>query len=246
MVYSILRDRMLRLQPRLRPVSACLLCEQAAEDGRLCGDCLADLPWNLHACPACAQPVPAGQGLCGACDRRRPPQTRTLAPLRYEFPVDHLVAGLKYRGRLAHAPLLGHLLADAVREAGGPLPDLLLPVPLHDRRLGERGYNQALEIARPLARALGRPLETRLLRRRRATAVQMSLGARERARNPAAAFEVDAARHAALGRLARVAVIDDVMTTGATLNELAKNLKHAGAIHVSGWVVARAPRKSVI
>lgn len=233
--------RLLRTLPRLRPATACLLCEATAEDGRLCGDCLDDLPWNLHACPACAQPVPAGQGLCGACDRHLPPQTRTLAPLRYEFPVDHLVAGLKYRGRLAHAPLLGRLLADAVREAGGPLPDLLLPVPLHDRRLGERGYNQALEIARPLARELGLPLETRLLRRCRATAVQMSLGARERARNPGGAFAVDTARRAALGRLARVAVIDDVMTTGATLDEIVRTLHAAGIPGIECWVVARTP-----
>lgn len=219
----------------------CLLCESPGETAPLCHDCLADLPWNLQACQACALPVPAGQPLCGDCDRYAPPQARTIAPLRYEFPVDHLVAGLKYHGRLANASLLGQLLRDAVLDRAGPLPDLLLPVPLHPRRLGERGYNQALEIARPLARATGLPLETQLLSRHRATAPQMALDAAARARNPGNAFQVNARRLATLGRPLRVAVVDDVMTTGATLGEIARTLQGAGISGIEFWVVARTP-----
>lgn len=220
---------------------SCLLCEMPGRLHPLCAGCTADLPWNPSACRTCALPVPPGQRDCAACLARPPLQVRTLAPLRYEFPVDHLVAGLKYHGRLAHAPLLGALLREHVLAAGAPLPELLLPVPLHRRRLAERGYNQALEIARPLARATGLPLETGLLRRQRATTAQMSLDAEARARNPAGAFALDAARLDRLGSLRRVAIIDDVMTTGATLAEIGRLLQQAGILHVEYWVVARTP-----
>lgn len=232
----------LKLHRRLPDVPAsCLLCERPGRDLALCPGCRNDLPWNHRACRACALPVPAGQPLCAACLARPPLQVRTLAPLRYEFPVDHLVAGLKYHDRLAHAPLLGALLRDQVLASGGPWPDLLLPVPLHRERLAGRGYNQALEIARPVARACGLALETRLLERRRATAPQMTLAADARARNPEGAFALDSARLAALGRPERVAVVDDVMTTGATLAEIGRLLQRAGIPHIEFWVVARTP-----
>lgn len=236
MVYHWLR----RLAPA-RLAHSCLLCEAAADDQPLCEDCLHDLPWHLAACEACGLPVAAGATHCDECRWRPPLQRRTIAPLRYEFPVDHLVAALKYHGRLAHAPLLGAWLRDAVLAQADTLPDLLLPVPLHDRRLGERGYNQALEIARPLARATGLPLETRLLQRRRATAAQMHLNAHARARNPHGAFAVDPRRLDELGPLAAVALIDDVMTTGATLQAAALALQDAGIARVEFWVVARTP-----
>lgn len=222
----------------LRP---CLLCDGAAGPQALCAGCLADLPWNTGACRRCALPLPAGTALCGACLQKPPVQQRTLAPLRYEFPLDRLVGGLKYHGRLLHAPLLGRLLRDHVLAAGGPAPDLLLPVPLHPSRLAERGYNQALEIARPLARHFGLRPECRLLARTRATAAQMALDAEARARNPRGAFTVAVDRQRELGDIDRIAVIDDVMTTGATLAEIARVLAAAGIRHIEFWVVARTP-----
>lgn len=224
--------------PRLS--GSCPLCERAAARHSLCPGCHVDLPWNRDACRSCALPVPAGQPYCGACRQTPPRQWRCVAPLRYEFPVDHLVAGLKYHRRLDHAPVLGRLLA-AAQPAAGPCPELLLPVPLHPRRLAERGYNQALEVARPLARALGLPLETRLLHRTRATAAQMTLDAATRARNPKGAFALDARRLAALGKPRRIALVDDVMTTGATLDAIACLLQRAGVAHIEYWVVARTP-----
>lgn len=235
MVYGHAIRRLFRLP------HSCLLCEAPAEAMALCSGCHDDLPWNRPACRRCALPLPPGQASCASCLDRPPAQARTLAPLRYEFPVDELVAGLKYHGRLAHAPLLGRLLQAAVLAAPGPLPELLLPVPLHDRRLAERGYNQALEIARPLARATGLHLETRLLRRQKATVAQMALDAEARARNPRHAFRLDHDRLAELGPIQRIAVIDDVMTTGATLDAIGRLLRAAGIRHIEYWVVARTP-----
>jgi ComF family protein len=220
----------------------CLLCEGATAGTALCPSCRDDLPWNLHACWRCGLPLGApDEQLCVACEQQPPLQVRTLAPLLYGFPVDHLVSGLKYHGRLAHAPLLGGLLLEHVQAAAVPVPDLLLPVPLHAQRLAERGCNQALEIARPLARHFRRPLEIRLLQRERATVAQMSLDAASRARNPQGAFRIDENRLATLGHVHSVAVIDDVMTTGATLTAIATTLQQAGIAHVEFWVVARTP-----
>lgn len=235
MVYEALRRLLARLP------GSCLLCEAAADAWSLCEPCLADLPWNRDACTRCALPLPEGLALCPACALAPPPQTRAFAALRYEFPVSYLVSRLKYGGRLLHAPVLGEMLLAAVDARSAPLPSLILPVPLHHRRLAERGYNQALEIARPLARHLALPLETRLLRRHRATAVQMTLDREARAANPVDAFALDPVRLAALGPGLRVALVDDVMTTGATLGEIARLLLAAGVAEVEYWVVARTP-----
>ncbi len=217
----------------------CLLCHAPAEADGLCEACRHDLPWNLHACRHCALPLPAGSDCCPDC-RHQPPPLTTLAPLRYAFPVDALVAGLKYRRRLSHAPVLGKLLLEAVQAAGRPRPDLLLPVPLHASRLAARGCNQALEVARPLARALELPLETALVRRVRATAAQRGLDARARRRNLRAAFMLDPQRLAALPRPCHVVLIDDVSTTGSTLAAIA-GLLLAEGLSVEAWVVARTP-----
>ncbi|MDQ8038039.1 MAG: ComF family protein [Pedobacter sp.] len=229
-----------RLLHALKPANSrhCLLCE-AGSTQSLCRACRQDLPWNPHHCQRCALPLPASARLCAACAERSPRQSSAIAPLRYEFPVDHLVAGLKYHRHLENAPLLGQLLLDAVKDL--PAPDLLLPVPLHRQRLAERGYNQALEIARPLSRHFCRPLEIRLLERTRATAAQMTLDAEARTRNPRGAFRLNATRLAELGTLQSVAIIDDVMTTGATLAEIAGLLSRAGIRDIRFWIVARTP-----
>lgn len=228
------------LWPRLRPRHHCLLCEAGSGLQALCQGCRHDLPWNIRCCSACALPLNNG-GLCAACAAEKPRQSLTVAPLRYEFPVDHLIAGLKYHRRLEHAPLLGQLLLEAIIAEGRPAPDLLLPVPLHPSRLTERGYNQALEIARPLSRHFRQPLEIRLLQRARATTAQMSLDAAARAQNPQGAFRLNEKRRQELGSLRRVAVIDDVMTTGATLGEISRLLVAAGIADIEFWVVARTP-----
>lgn len=230
-----------KISRTLRPPANCLLCEAPADHQPLCTDCLQDLPWNLHACERCAIPLPEELRLCGECRPRPPPQQFTVAPLRYVFPVDSLIAGLKYHRQLAHTPLLSHLLLEAIQAADKPLPQLVLPVPLHPQRLAERGYNQALEIARPVARALGLPLEPRLLTRQRHTTAQRTLSAEARHRNLKQVFALDRKRLATLGHPTHVAIVDDVMTTGATVGAMASLLQRHGVTDIDVWCVARTP-----
>jgi ComF family protein len=213
----------------------CVLCTAASGDEFLCRGCAADLPRLAEACPQCAGPGPGG-AVCGACTARPPHFDATIAAWRYEFPVDRLVLALKFGRRLALAEPLGAALAGAVRAASARLRpvDALVPMPLGHARLAERGFNQALEIARRVARRSAVPLAIGLARRVRDTAPQTGLPHDARAANVRGAFECDAAVD---GRA--IAVVDDVMTTGATLDELARTLKRAGAARVENWVVAR-------
>ena len=210
----------------------CLLCLAPSAGCALCAGCSADLPrMGSDNCPVCALPTPGG-AVCGACLKRPPHFDATSAVYLYRFPVDRLVHSLKYGHRLAGADFLG----DALRDAHDNWrPDVLLPVPLSAARLAERGFNQALELARPLARRLGLAIETEGVLRGIDTAPQAGLPWKERARNMRHAFEcrID------FGGLS-VLVIDDVMTTGATLDELAATLKAAGASRVANLVLARA------
>jgi ComF family protein len=180
-----------------------------------------------------------GGQLCGVCLAEPPAFDRTLVAADYALPVDQLVLQLKFGHRLALAPLCARLLRDAVlSHPDVTLPALLCPVPLGSRRLAERGYNQALEIARPLARSMGVALHAQLVVRVHETAAQSSVAPERRQQNIAGAFaEPDAALVA--GR--HIGVVDDVMTSGRTLNELAATLKRHGAAQVSNFVFARTP-----
>lgn len=227
---------------RLYPAT-CLLCGAPGARGReLCAGCHAELPWNRSACTRCAQPLPAGTAkpaVCAQCLTHPPVFDAALAPFRYERPLDWLITGLKFHQRLGNARLLGELAADllvpAFRKLPKQRPHLLIPVPLHESRLRQRGYNQAVELARPLARRLGVPLDLTGCTRGRATAAQMELDAKHRALNVRGAFSCTLQL-----RQKRVAIIDDVVTTGNTVNEFARVLKKAGAARVEVWSLARA------
>ena len=221
----------------------CLLCGTAGSDGRdLCTGCAGDLAANQPCCPACALPLESAAPLCGACVRKPPPFTRAWVPFRYGHPLDLLETRFKFAGDLAAGRVLAGLLAERARHDRPAMPDLIVPVPLHVSRLRERGYNQALELARPLARTLGVPLRHDLLLRRRATPPQTGLDARARRRNLAGAFELAATN--ALPLPPHVVLFDDVMTTGATLREGARLLRAGGATRVDVWALARAPRRA--
>jgi ComF family protein len=218
----------------------CVLCGGAGQPPLLdlCAACEADLPGNAAACARCAMPLPAGapQGVvCGACLRRPPRFDTALVPFRYAYPLDHLVKDFKYHGRLAWGRVLGTVLARHVRAQAVELPECLLPVPLHAARHRERGFNQSGEIARHVARALGISLDLDLCRRVRATADQATLTAKERRQNLRGAFALERSP-----QTCHIAILDDVLTTGSTVDELARTLKRGGVQQVSVWAVARA------
>jgi len=222
------------LLPRLCPA-----CGDPTGPGRkLCPGCERSLPVLHFACPRCAIPYehPDTQGECGACQKQAPAFTRAVALYRYAPPVDHFIRALKFQQQLGLAHLLGERLAQRLMR-GTSRPELIIPVPLHGARLRERGYNQALEIARPVARALGIPLDFRSLVRMRATAPQTGMTVAARRRNLRGAF---ALRDDTAVRNLRVALVDDVMTTGSTVQAAAKCLRAAGAKEVDIWVIARA------
>lgn len=237
---------------RLLWPNRCLVCEAPGLDGLdLCAACVAELPWNPCACPRCALPLPVAAALrpgsgqvCGDCLRREaalgrrgraPALDGVHAGFVYAAPLDRLLPRFKFHRDLAAGALLAQLMADAC--APLPRPDTLVPVPLHRARLRQRGYDQALELARPLARALDLPLRDDLLQRVRLTAPQSELSAAGRRRNLRGAFAVNTA----VPLPAHVTLIDDVMTTGATLWAAADALKRAGVLRVEAWVCARVP-----
>ena len=214
----------------------CLLCGAAGEHGLdLCGACAAELPRNHVCCARCALPLPQAAALCGQCQRRPPPWDAAWVPFRYAWPLDRLESRFKFGADLAAGRVLSSLW---LRESPpAMMPAWLLPVPLHVGRLRERGYNQAIELAKPLASRLGPSLHLNALIRSRATPAQTELGALARRRNVRGAF---AARQGTAWP-AHVALFDDVMTTGATLSECARVLKRAGVKRVDVWALARAP-----
>jgi ComF family protein len=208
----------------------CALCGARCGPEPLCQDCADGLPRLPEHCPRCALPSPSAS-LCGTCLADPPHFDETTALWLYEFPCDRLVQALKYRAWLGLAPFFAWRLASHAAKTA----DLLVPMPLHPERLAHRGFNQALEIARDLAARTGVVLEARAVRRVHNTAPQTDLPYEERAKNIRGAFET---RVDLSGKT--VAVVDDVMTTGATANELARVLKRAGAARVHNLVVARA------
>jgi len=210
----------------------CFVCGHESGGALVCDPCRAELPRQSPACPVCALPTADG-GCCGRCQSEPPAFDATRACFAYEFPVDRMVQALKYRHRLGVAGFF----ADALLALGVPAESaVLLPMPLHVQRLRERGFNQAVEIARPLARAWALPMMLAGVTRTMDAAPQASLPWQERQANVRGAFRCD---ESFAGRT--VIVVDDVMTTGATLGELARTLKRRGAARVENLVVARTP-----
>ena len=225
---------------RRRPVQLmrsdiCLLCD--APGGslvNLCDACARELPTLPDPCVICGAGAIPRTRLCPACTARRPPVDRTVCALAYSSPVDYLVGRLKFQRDLRVIPALAGLLVRSV--APGTDPDWLAPVPITARRLRKRGFNQALEIARVVSKSTGVRITGVVRRRRGADTPQSSLrDTSARRANVAGAFQ---ARGPIGGH---VAIIDDVVTTGATVNALARCLKGAGASRVEVWAVARTP-----
>ena len=215
----------------------CLLCGAHGANGRdLCSGCASDLVVNIPCCPRCALPLPVPAPLCGECLKRPPPFAAAWVPFRYGHPLDLLEARFKFRGDLAAGRVLADLMLERAAVDMPALPAMLIPVPLHRTRLRERGYNQAVELARPFARSLGIPVRHDLLVRAKATPPQTGLDAKARRRNLRDAFAVAPGTQLPT----HIALFDDVMTTGATLRECARVLRQAGVQRVDVWALARA------
>ena len=218
--------------------SHCLLCGARGQGAlSLCPTCEADMPRNMTFCALEKLPLEAPAPLCGRCTRHVPPWGAAWVPFRYEWPLAQLEARFKFGGDLA----AGRTLAKMWSASPVPhdLPGAIVPVPLHRSRLRRRGYNQALELATPLAKHFGIPLLRDSLRRSRATHAQTELTAIQRRRNVRGAFEANVG-----GAVPKhVAVLDDVFTTGATLAECVRVLKRAGVARVDVWALARAPAR---
>lgn len=222
----------------------CVLCGSDAQipSVDLCLGCMGDLRRNESACISCAEPLSGDVsnadrlGLrCGGCLRRPPHFDTAWSPFLYDYPLDHLIRGLKYRGNVAYGRLLGHLFARELQaRRTDPLPQLLIPVPLAYRRFRHRGYNQAIELGRSIERQLPVPLCTDVIERSRETAEQAGLTRPARRRNIKGAFamlrSIDAEH---------IAILDDVITTGSTVNEIARVLKRAGVKRIEVWAIAR-------
>jgi ComF family protein len=228
--------------PLRRLPSQCAVCRGWARQ-RLCETCALRYAAPRPRCQRCAIAVPEGVIVCGASLAHAPLFDGTIAAVDYEYPWDDLVRRFKFDASLDLAGVLAQCLLDAVRRSEAPRPDWLLPVPLATERLRERGNNQAWELARRVASGLPCATDARLLLRMKDTPHQLTLPPGRRAANVRGAFALEPRRrHELQGR--SVAVLDDVMTTGATLSEITVTLLQAGARSVQVWVLARTPRKT--
>lgn len=211
----------------------CALCGGRAGGGLVCDACLGDLPWLRERCAHCALPLAHG-GICGECLRRPPAFDGAMAAFEYRFPVDRMVHRFKFGGDLAIGQWLGEQLARCARGLGST--SVIVAPPLSPRALRSRGFNQAVELAKTVGRALDVRVEVAALGKVRETAPQRTLGRRSRQTNLRGAFAcaIDL-------RGAHVVIVDDVITTGATANGVAEALRRAGAVSVQAWAAARAP-----
>jgi len=221
----------------------CLLCGLRSHGQLcLCQGCQDELPWLDEACNYCATPLPVA-GICGRCLQSPPAFDRSRVAFQYATPVDFLLRRLKFDGKLMYARLLGQIMAqlilkDQQQSSAFILPDVIVPVPLHPRRLRERGFNQSLEIARWISRAVHVPIDFSSCQRVRETKTQSLLPLKQRRLNIRQAFTVDKKFQAR-----RVAIVDDVMTTAFTVQELANAMRHSGVEEIEVWCCARVSLK---
>lgn len=220
---------------------SCVLCDAVSDDDiSLCTGCQQDLPWLLHCCQQCGIPLDnTGLSVCFECESNAPAVDSVICALHYATPVDHLIQRMKYAHQLSYAKVLGELFARHLSQMDFERPDAILPVPLHKARLRTRGFNQTVELYRELSKHFPIPL-LKDVKRVKNTSHQTQIKGDERAHNLQGAFAIKAG-----SKLPQhVVILDDVITTGATTNTLAKLLKESGVEKVSVWAIARATERT--
>lgn len=219
---------------------SCLLCRNTCQwPDRLCRGCIDSLPRIRHACMLCSEPLPHRDSghLCKTCQQRGRAFDRCISAFLYQSPVSDILQCLKYRSQLAFAHPLATQLANTLQThyGNGPFPEVILPVPLHRKRLWQRGYNQSTVLACHLSRRMMIPADHRLLKRTRTTLPQLKLTTDQRRSNVRGTFTCKRHHHQ------HVALLDDIVTTGATVEEISRLLKQQGVRHVDIWCIARTP-----
>lgn len=212
----------------------CRVCGAASPGAGYCRDCAATLPRHDRQCRACGAPVVI-DGICGRCQQDPPPVAETIAPFRYAPPVSEDIHKLKYHRSLACGRDLGTLLARELEKRLPEFPDVLVPVPLHWKRQFRRGFNQSVEIAGPVSRTFGIPIDLSLVKRHVSTRPQVGLAPSQRRSNLRRAF-----RFSGTSIPESAAIVDDVITSGATVAEVARCLRAAGVRTIFVWSLARA------
>lgn len=220
----------------------CILCQNPSNQVHdLCRRCLNDLPFLPAGCPYCAHPLTSPDLCCGSCLKNPPPFDALYALFAYQAPITHLMMTLKFHNKLLYAQILGELMAKTIQNHwyhNRSLPHVIIPVPLHPKRLQERGYNQSLEIARPIAKLLQLPIDTQSCSRIKHTDAQARLELKHRKHNVKNAFFIQGHK-----RGMSIAVIDDITTTGHTLAAFCLALKKAGASRIDVWCCAKTLKK---
>ncbi len=220
----------------------CIRCQGACDRALdLCQACEKELPWLQVACPRCALEIPLQAQQCGQCITSPPAFTQTCSCFIYESPLTNYIHQLKFQHRLLYAHIMGTLLSQQLIRHYNKFPQAILPIPLHIKRLNQRGYNQALEIAKPIAKALNLPILHKHSQRTRHTNAQAQTEASKRAGNIQGAFRLTQSIP-----YSYVAIVDDVMTTGNTAHEFSKLLLANGVEQVDVWCVARTQVHSII
>ena len=225
----------------------CSLCLDPSQNSKaICKPCEEDLPYLGHACRLCAIPLSSDSAtLCGRCQRKPPPQNVSLSLFLYDAPIDQLITQFKFHQRLGYGRLLGELMATHLHQHYQQQPDkkpqAIIPVPLSQNRLAHRGFNQAERLSQPIAKALNIPVLQRVCRRNRDTPAQLSLPAKDRHKNLRNAFDINTPLSLRGEQIQHIALVDDVMTTGATLESLANTIKQSGVETVTLWTLARTP-----
>ncbi len=232
---SILSTPILNISAKFKqllPAQPCVLCGAMSHHGLWCEACDISMPYHdMPRCPICALPTPQGE-VCGHCLKKPPLYTRTIAAFSYQFPLNKLIQAMKYQEQLALSQIFAEKLLQRLDASG--LPDFIIPMPLHPAKLRRRGFNQALLVAARLSDSLDIPLLSHSCHRLRDTPSQSALPWKERSRNVRGAFLCN-------GDLTgkHIALVDDVLTTGASLNALAAAVQKCGATEISAWVIAR-------